>query len=326
MNTLSINILKGLRKLYLRVFRLEDGKLEYEQDSDNASHMIYKLLIEDKPCMIARFGSNELLCVSTYIGVKTKKRNIFSYITGKSIEWWWNEENLRNMYFVAGFFPPEIEKFEQFCELMLDDMKSVDILGSWLLNELHFENELRNAKKVHFRLLEPYWSNNPWSMALEDKNVLVVHPFIDEINEQYKNKDLIFTKPILPKFNLITLRSVVSLAGEKTQFNDWFDAFEYMKSEIDKIDYDICLIGAGAYGFHLAAHVKRTGKKAIHLGGALQLMFGIRGKRWEDPTYGVKAWNIPYGYYRNMMNEYWIRPGELSIPQNVNKIEGGCYW
>ena len=58
-----------------------------------------------------------------------------------------------------------------------------------------------------------------------------------------------------------------------------------MKAQIDKEDFDICLIGAGAYGFPLAAYVKRKGKKAVHLGGALQLLFGIKGSRWEDPNH-----------------------------------------
>lgn len=55
-----------------------------------------------------------------------------------------------------------------------------------------------------------------------------------------------------------------------------------MKDEIDKRDYDIALIGCGAYGFPLAAHIKRSGKKAVHLGGALQLLFGI--KESDGPT------------------------------------------
>ena len=44
--------------------------------------------------------------------------------------------------------------------------------------------------------------------------------------------------------------------------------FEYMKAEINKSNYDICILGCGAYGFPLAAHVKRMGKKAIHMGGS----------------------------------------------------------
>ena len=67
--------------------------------------------------------------------------------------------------------------------------------------------------------------------------------------------------------------------GQCSQFNTWFDALDYMKSEIDKYDYDVCLIGCGAYGFPLATHVKHNGKQAIHLGGTLQLLFGIKGNR-----------------------------------------------
>lgn len=86
----------------------------------------------------------------------------------------------------------------------------------------------------------------------------------------------------MPDFDLITIKAVQSLGGGE-QFQSWFDALDWMKAEIDKHDYDICLIGCGAYGFPLAAHVKRLGKKAFHLGGALQLVFGIRGRRWENP-------------------------------------------
>ena len=73
----------------------------------------------------------------------------------------------------------------------------------------------------------------------------------------------------MPDFDLITIKAVQSLGGGE-QFQSWFDALDWMKAEIDKHDYDICLIGCGAYGFPLAAHVKRLGKKAFHLGGALQ--------------------------------------------------------
>ena len=76
----------------------------------------------------------------------------------------------------------------------------------------------------------------------------------------------------------------------------------------------------------LAAHVKRTGKKAVHLGGALQLLFGIKGKRWEDPNYGVKEWGISYASYTNLINEYWVRPGNHLKTKNADQVEGACYW
>jgi hypothetical protein len=118
----------------------------------------------------------------------------------------------------------------------------------------------------------------------------------------------------------------MSLGQNRTVFTTWFEALEFMKNDIDQIDFDIALIGAGAYGFHLAAHIKRQGKKAIHMGGALQLLFGIRGKRWEDPNYGVKEWGLEEGTYSSLMNEHWIRPFEESKPQNPQLVEGACYW
>ena len=38
-----------------------------------------------------------------------------------------------------------------------------------------------------------------------------------------------------------------------------------MKSEIDKKDFDIALLGCGAYGVPLAAHIKQNGKEAVYV-------------------------------------------------------------
>lgn len=89
-----------------------------------------------------------------------------------------------------------------------------------------------------------------------------------------------------------------------------------MESVIDKVDYDVALIGCGAYGMPLAAHCKRMGKKAVHLGGALQLLFGIRGNRWETEQ----------DIYKQFMNEHWVRPLESERPKVALNVENACYW
>jgi hypothetical protein len=61
----------------------------------------------------------------------------------------------------------------------------------------------------------------------------------------------------------------------------------------------------------LAAHAKKIGKKAIHLGGTLQLLFGIRGGRFDQA--GI------YG-------EKWIRPLPEERPKNFQSMENGAYW
>jgi hypothetical protein len=328
MNKFQIFTLKSLRKAYQIIFESEIDELhECINDADVASKIIFDALASDEPCMIGRFGSNELLCLDTYLGVKENNKNILSYISGKSKAWWWNQQNLANMNVVAGFSPPTISNFEKFCQLMLEDIPQLDVLGSWLIGESTIEDYLTSTRRLHFRLLEPFWSEEPWTRALSGKKVLVVHPFAETILNQYANRSNLFKKPtILPSFGSLHVIQAVQPEAVLNRFNDWFDALEYMKSEIDKYDYDICLIGCGAYGFHLAAHVKRSGKKALHLGGALQLLFGIKGKRWEDPNYGVKEWGINVGAYSNLMNEHWVRPGDIYKPKNADEVEGACYW
>jgi hypothetical protein len=301
-------------------------KPECDNDPDSASQTIYDALMTHQPCMIARFGAFELATLVNYMGVKGGRKNIINYIKGKELDWWWNESLINAMHTNAGFFQPTTTKIEQFCELMLADIPQIDILGSWLPTENLFEKELGEHQKVHLRLLEPFWSNKPWTKALEGKKVLVVHPFAETIEHQYQQRENLFENKLLPEFELKTIKAIQSIAGEKTDFADWFEALDFMKSEIDKVEYDICLIGAGAYGLALAAHVKRQGKKGFHIGGALQLLFGIKGKRWEDPNYGVKVWGIPYASYSSLINEYWVRPNENARPKGASNVEGACYW
>ena len=119
----------------------------------------------------------------------------------------------------------------------------------------------------------------------------------------------------MPNFQLITLKSVQSIAGEKTDFNTWFDALDSMKKKIDDIDFDISIIGCGAYGLPLASYIKSIGKQAIHLGGATQILFGIKGKRWEERSDFVV-----------LFNEFWKNPDNSEIPRNSHNVENGCYW
>ena len=323
MNRIEEFILKGMRKAYQKLFLPSKELPPCEMDPDKASEMIYQLLVSDEPCMVARFGSTELSCLTNYMGIIDKSNSVWKYITGQTEQWWWNKNIANQMQQWSGFFPPTEENLTKFSELMLSDMRQVDLLGSWIPDEHKFENYLQKVKFVRLTAMEPCWSKHPWSRVLEGKRVLVVHPFAEDICRQYdNNRERLFDNPdVLPEFSsLRVIKAVQSLGGEDNGFKNWFEALEWMKLEIDKEDYDIALIGCGAYGFPLAAHVKRTGKKAVHLGGALQLLFGIKGKRWENSGY-----NLLYNY-TSLFNNYWVYPNKSTKPQNAEEIEGGCYW
>lgn len=323
MNSLSIFTLKTFRKLYAMLFSSEMFiKPDRILDADVVAQLIYDKLVSDEPCMIARFGSVELYVMTNYLGVHNKERKIWSYIQGKEYDWWWNNVFIEQMQTNAGFFPLTVANIDRFCELMISDVPLVDILGTWRPEERYFEEELKNAYRVELELLNPYFSKTPWTLALENKKVLVVHPFAASIESQYKRREFLFEdQRILPLLDLKTIKAVQTMGGgNKYSYANWFEALDYMKSEIDKTDYDICLLGCGAYGFPLAAHVKRAGKKSVHLGGSLQLLFGIKGNRWEDPSYN-KQYN-----YAQLMNEHWVKPREEEKSQNTQIIENACYW
>lgn len=326
MNNIILIILHKLYTQFLRAYQF--SPLQREEDPNKASNMIYNYLVQDKPCMIARFGSTEFAALVNYLGVNAPHHSAWKYIKGEQPQWWWNKNIMEQMQQWSGFFPPTEENMQCFGDLMMEDMKQLDLLGSWISNESIVADFIKQAVKVHLRLLEPFWAEEPWTRALCGKRVLVVHPFAQIIEKQYKeNRCRLFDNPsILPEFQLQTIQAVQSLGGDSNGYSNWFEALDYMKKEIDCCVYDIALIGCGAYGFPLAAHIKRQGHKAVHLGGSLQLLFGIKGRRWEDPNYGVKEWGIPKGSYSRLINEYWVRPGNDVKPHNAQMVENGCYW
>ncbi len=280
------------------------------------SDTVMRELLADKPSMICRFGSTELGALVGYLGEKGGNKpsliNHLRFITGAIPSYGFEPDHLWTMANLSGFFPQEEKLLAKFCELMLEDMKYVDILGSWRREERFFEKELAHAIKVELPDLEPFLHKDPWSRVLEGKKVLVVHPFEKTVRSQYAKRELLFAdKRVLPAFDLKTIRAVQTVAGNPTSFGSWFDALAYMKDKMSDTDYDVAIIGCGAYGFPLAAHAKRMGKKAVHIGGASQLLFGIRGARWEDHP---------------LINEHWVRPDESERPEKASVVEGACYW
>ena len=323
----SHNIVIRLRALYSKVFHPKQWNTNPNclLDKETIQSVISEKMEQGHPLMVARLGSIECDVCENIRYTFFEKHSNWDFIR------WKGQPNFLNPFLIplfsknAGFFPiDDIDMLKRFYLLMIESMKQTDVLGSWRLNEAVFEEELRHAVKVDREKMTPLLTKTPWSKSLMGKKVLVVSPFTDTIESQYKNRDLIFPNDpdILPEFKLQTIKAVQSAGGEETAFDNWFEALKYMEDEIDKQDYDVCLLGCGAYGFPLAAHCKQKGKQAVHLGGTLQLMFGIVGRRWEiDPGY-----IYDYPYLPTYKNEYWVRPSKKETPVKSKEVEDNCYW
>lgn len=292
------------------------GPLPVCASGESAAELLRNALVADKPCLVSRFGACEMEAVLRGIDIQRKAPTLWKIllmVVGEGGVFWWDNSIKARLCWNAGFFPPTNGAMEDFANRVCKDVSQIDVLVSWLPGEKQLRKfYTENLKVIPFESLEPFWSNDPWTSSLSGKKVLVVHPFSDTIKAQYEKRAVLFNDSrILPEFHLITYRTISSFAGNVTPYDTWFEALDKMCGDIAKIDFDVALIGCGAYGMSIGAFVKRELKrKAVHLGGALQLLFGIKGGRWdENPKYG-----------KGLYNKYWVRPFDSDKVQNFNWV------
>lgn len=322
-------ILKGLKKTYRVFAKPKFENLPCEFDRQRANDLISELLSSDKPCMISRFGTGEIGIVNNYLTVHSCDslvKRCMDYITDNTGLPWWDKHVYRSMRLNAGIFPENIDTLNRFSERYLQDIPEIDLLGSFNYTE-RFMPLRADVVNVHLECLYPFFVERPWTRVLEGKKVLVVHPFVETIRHQHQIHHKLFETPgVYPDYELLTVKAVQSNAGAEVPFADWFEALKHMEDQISALDFDFAIIGCGAYGLPLAAHVKRLGKKAIHLGGGSQLLFGIKGKRWDNDGYHWPDLPQLNTNYSSLYNDFWTRPNESETPKSATKVEGACYW
>lgn len=271
--------------------------------TENGRNLLIDAVNSEKPFMAARFGTSEGAALYEYW-----KKKLFK---GK-----YSIKYLDQICTLSGFFPNKLEKLYDWAELETAACFDLDLLGcmNFVGEEWIYKTFCSNAKLMPAGGLSS--ASQGWAWVLEGKKVLVVHPFTDTIQLQYNNnRENIFPGTnALPSFDLKCVKAVQTIAdATDNRFSDWFEALDYMTEEILKQDFQVALLGCGAYGFPLASRIKNMGKTAIHMGGSLQTLFGIKGGRW-DQKYGA------------MYNDAWVYPSEKETPAGFEKVEGGCYW
>jgi hypothetical protein len=231
----------------------------------------------------------------------------------------WRGYVARNLHRNAGVYPPEPAVFSRFCQTYAHALASLDVLAVWFNFGEHaaWRRFMPQTSLTELDALEPYYNRQPWSERLAGKRVLVVSPFAVTIAAQYRRRREIWrAKPeVLPDFELRTVRVPLSSYLVNPEYRDWFAALDALCQQMAAAPFDAAIVGAGAWSLPLVAHAKSLGAWAIHLGGVTQILFGIRGHRWERNE-RITAF----------CNEAWVRPSDRETPQDIQAIEGGCYW
>jgi hypothetical protein len=267
-----------------------------------AGRWIMTSLEARRPVLVGRLGSVE----ARLLGEARWRSNGFSRVT------------LREAHGNAGIFPVDAPNLTAVAKRLHAALKAVDLLAVW--DSPHQARLVAGLDPLPQRCglaaLEPWWQHEPWTAALAGRRVLVVHPFAASIERQLAHRRVLFSDPqVLPEFELLTLRPPLTLGGARDGYTSWCTALDALLDRASALEFDVALLGCGAYGLPLAAAIKAMGRPVLHLGGALQLLFGIRGRRWEAmPRFAA------------LMNAAWVRPSPEETPAGASQVDGGCYW
>jgi hypothetical protein len=232
----------------------------------------------------------------------------------------------RRLHDCSGLFPVRKEIYLRWAEEYRRALAQMDLLAQWqpvasylaVVEDQVLAQLAPGALRAHRNFVYPLEPPASWLGDIARLRWLVVHPFEKTIRDQLAN---------LPSLGVYPEESGDDLRNRARdtrilpcpQFAymvppkhpDWFGTLAELQDRMEEIDFELALIGAGAWSLPLAVHAKNMGRKAIHLGGSLQLLFGIKGTRFDSAR---------------IYNSHWVRPRPEERPANCHLMEKGAYW
>ena len=234
----------------------------------------------------------------------------------------------------AGIFPGTPESIDQWCEAYVEALGRMNGgAAGWYEPLFQAEQWLLNlysprAFRTPLRSLEPYYvpQGTRWTEKLVGKRVAVVNSFADTMQAQIKRKDEIWTgeqADLLDisgvKWSFIRTGYAPIIAKGTAEWparcNTWQMATDYVVDAVMGSGAEVALIGCGGLGMIIASRLKVLGVSSVVLGGAIQVLFGIKGRRWTTHQIISEFWN-----------DAWVWPSDTEIPAAARDVEGGCYW
>jgi len=219
----------------------------------------------------------------------------------------------------SGVFPVAWEQFRDFLKSYKEAIQNLDGIHLWQKEPFlsTYEREVARHLCPQAKPLVGWQVGREVAFSLAPCRWLIVSPFIETMEQQKEKFALIHGLPLLQeKFAALAetcrfLRTPQFSYLEPSPFPSWSEGLDRLTEQALAIEFDVALVGCGAWSLPLLANLKKAGKKGIHLGGETQLVFGIKGRRWDS-----------YSIY----NEHWTRPSEKETPKDFLRKENGCYW
>jgi hypothetical protein len=154
-----------------------------------------------------------------------------------------------------------------------------------------------------------------WVNIIQDikEPIGIVSFFKADIIRQIGKLDKIWGTPKMKNKDFVIVKAFQSITGNRPHEN-WHKTYIELQKKIDKHPHiKVWFVSCGCYGLPICDYLKSRGCRAVYLGGILQLLFGLKGKRWDERA-----------EVKKLVNKYWKYPEER--PAGSDNVEGGCYW
>ncbi len=288
----SVNLLGG----DLKLDPLESNKLIRYAIATKTPFMAGKIGESEarvlRDLMVGVFTNESALSLTLNAGIYPLKHDL--------INWWVNQYRSA----IAGF------------DLVLK-WQSAGSYESLLINSLCKKSYVASE----FSAVEPFLlGSEGWHYSLGNVSVCVVHPMARTIRSQLAVFDRLWPGASIGKLSLVQYPYQPGVDPHSV-FSDSRRVFNEVTKALDSIQFDVLVVGAGGLSLPICLYGKRKGAVSIHLGGGVQLLFGITGRRWDERM--GTDWS-GLRFYRS--NEFWKAPLVEDIPKRATLVEGGCYW
>ena len=231
----------------------------------------------------------------------------------------------------TGFFPATPEFCMEFSTVYAQHLRKLDCIGVFpdLLPRMRGVLELYGISGpfVHYLDQEPDRASpgqesNCYLSNLRGRRLLLVCSFAKLLRERANQEtfEAVWAKTGKPWFfpaGVDALEFPYAYSeSTRRRYRDVHELLQEIQNELASRQFDVALIAAGGLSIPLAAHIKELGKTGISLGGHLQALFGVMGKRWRFSS----EWQKKY------INDAWIDMPPEYCPPETDVGDGGAYW